>query len=60
MKAVSIILLLILLASFSLSVAAEKERTFAVGAHQLTFLSSASCFLTTINVRYWWKGGIGI
>ena len=60
MKAVSIILLVILLASFSLSVGAEKEGSFGVGAHQLPFLSSVGYFLTTINVRYWWKGGIGV
>jgi len=60
MKAVRVILLLILLASFSLSVAAEKERASGVGAHQLPFLSSVGYFLTTINGRYWWRGGIGI
>lgn len=60
MKAVSIILLLILLASFSLSATAAKERTVGVGAHRLTFLASGNNFLTTINVRYWWKEGIGV
>ena len=59
MKVVSIILLLILLASFSLSAVAEKERTVGVGACQLSFLSRVSYF-TTINGRYWWAGGIGI
>ncbi len=60
MKAVSIILLLILLASFSLSAAAEKEGRFSLGASQLSFLSSGSSLLTTINARYWWKEGIGV
>jgi len=59
MKAVKVILLLILLAGFSLSAVAEKERTFGLGARQLPFLSWVSYF-TTINGRYWWAGGIGI
>ena len=60
MKAVSIILLLILLAGFSLSVAAEKEGTFGLGACQLPFLYRTDNCLRTIHLRYWWKEGIGI
>jgi len=60
MKPVSIILLIILLASFSLSVAAAKEGRFGLGAHHPTFISSTHGFLTTVNATYWWEEGIGI
>jgi len=60
MKAVSIILLVILLASFSLSATAAKEGRFGLGARQHPFFSDGSRFFTTVDGRYWWKEGIGI